>query len=208
MIPWRRKWQPTPVFLPGENPMDGGAWRACGLQSMGSKESDTAEWLTLSLSLTQRLHYVPPLLISPQDNHSFDICYCRFGLPVLDFICMECCSFYSLSMTVRLFGVLRHFHSWASPQAEQWHSRHPPLCPPKQAGSSPVTGSTGPPGALRYHWQSDQSWGPSSQINAWIVKCSKINFCSCCLLFFTSVLPLPVKEVSESHLGFVKPCLS
>ena len=29
---WRRKWQPTPVFLP-ENPMDGGA---CGLPSMGS----------------------------------------------------------------------------------------------------------------------------------------------------------------------------
>ena len=26
-IPWRRKWQPTPVFLP-ENPMDGGAWQA------------------------------------------------------------------------------------------------------------------------------------------------------------------------------------
>ena len=26
-IPWRRKWQPTPVFLP-ENPMDGGAWWA------------------------------------------------------------------------------------------------------------------------------------------------------------------------------------
>ena len=26
-IPWRRKWQPTPVFLPG-NPMDIGAWQA------------------------------------------------------------------------------------------------------------------------------------------------------------------------------------
>ena len=26
---WRRKWQPTPVFLPGENPRDGGArWAA------------------------------------------------------------------------------------------------------------------------------------------------------------------------------------
>ena len=25
--PWRRKWQPTPVFLPGK-PMDRGAWRA------------------------------------------------------------------------------------------------------------------------------------------------------------------------------------
>ena len=26
--PWRRKWQPTPVFLPGENPMDRRPWRA------------------------------------------------------------------------------------------------------------------------------------------------------------------------------------
>ena len=26
-FPWRRKWQPTPVFLP-ENPMDREAWRA------------------------------------------------------------------------------------------------------------------------------------------------------------------------------------
>ena len=26
-IPWRRKWQSTPVFLP-ESPMDRGAWRA------------------------------------------------------------------------------------------------------------------------------------------------------------------------------------
>ena len=28
-IPWRRKWQPVAVFLPGwENPMDRGAWQA------------------------------------------------------------------------------------------------------------------------------------------------------------------------------------
>ena len=26
--PWRKKWQLTPVFLPGENPMGGGAWQA------------------------------------------------------------------------------------------------------------------------------------------------------------------------------------
>ena len=34
---WRRKWQPTPVFLPGESP-----WteELGGLQSMGCKESD------------------------------------------------------------------------------------------------------------------------------------------------------------------------
>ena len=32
-ISWRRKWQPPPVFLPG-NPIDGGAGR---LHSMGSQ---------------------------------------------------------------------------------------------------------------------------------------------------------------------------
>ena len=26
--PWRRAWQPTPVFLPGESPWTKGAWRA------------------------------------------------------------------------------------------------------------------------------------------------------------------------------------
>ena len=42
-ILWRRKWQPTPVFLPG---------KSHGLRSLvsyhpwGHKESDTTEWLT------------------------------------------------------------------------------------------------------------------------------------------------------------------
>ena len=37
---WRRKWQPTPAFLPG-NPMDRGVWQATvhGV----AKESDTTE---------------------------------------------------------------------------------------------------------------------------------------------------------------------
>ena len=43
-IPWRRKWQPTPLFLPGQfhgqrNPSGYSAWV--------SKEWDTTEWLTL-----------------------------------------------------------------------------------------------------------------------------------------------------------------
>ena len=37
-IPWRRAWQPTPVFLPGESPIDRGAWRAA--VHGGRKESD------------------------------------------------------------------------------------------------------------------------------------------------------------------------
>ena len=37
--PWRRKWQPTPVFLPGE---------FHGQSPWGLKESETTEQLTLS----------------------------------------------------------------------------------------------------------------------------------------------------------------
>ena len=43
-IPWRRRWQPTPVFLPGES-MDGGAY---GQWATGHRvtESQTTEWLS------------------------------------------------------------------------------------------------------------------------------------------------------------------
>ena len=41
-ISWRRKWQPTPVFLPGKSPR----WRSLvGYSPWGHKESDTTEWL-------------------------------------------------------------------------------------------------------------------------------------------------------------------
>ena len=43
-IPWRRKWQPTPVFLPGEF---NGQRSLVGYSPWDSKESDTTEWLTL-----------------------------------------------------------------------------------------------------------------------------------------------------------------
>ena len=38
-IPWSRKWQPTPVFLPG-NSMDRGAWQTMGLYC-GAVKSQT-----------------------------------------------------------------------------------------------------------------------------------------------------------------------
>jgi len=38
--PWRRKWQPTPVFLPGKSH----GWRSlAGYSPWGRKESDTTE---------------------------------------------------------------------------------------------------------------------------------------------------------------------
>ena len=41
-IPWRRKWQPTPVCLPGESH---GQRSSVGYSPQGHKESDTTEWL-------------------------------------------------------------------------------------------------------------------------------------------------------------------
>ena len=48
-IPWRRGWRPSLVFLPGEYH----GQRRLAAQSMELKESDTTEWLTLSLFQTQ-----------------------------------------------------------------------------------------------------------------------------------------------------------
>ena len=42
-IPWRRKWQPTPVFLPGKSL---GQRRLVGYSPWGRKESDMTEQLS------------------------------------------------------------------------------------------------------------------------------------------------------------------
>ena len=53
-IPWRRKWQPTPVFLPGESH---GQRSLMGYSPRGRKESDTTEQLlSLSLSLSLSMY--------------------------------------------------------------------------------------------------------------------------------------------------------
>ena len=44
-IPWRREWQPTTVFLPGESH---GQRSLVGYRPWGCKESDMAERLTLT----------------------------------------------------------------------------------------------------------------------------------------------------------------
>ena len=46
-IPWKREWEPTPVFLPGKSH---GQRSLVGYSPWGHKESEKTEWLTLSLS--------------------------------------------------------------------------------------------------------------------------------------------------------------
>ena len=46
-IPWRREWQPTPVFLPGES-------RGQRYSPWGRKKLDTTEQITLSLSYSRK----------------------------------------------------------------------------------------------------------------------------------------------------------
>ena len=85
-IPWRRKWQPTPVFL--ENPIDGGAWWVHGVtkswirlsawtktasktqhplqwgpQVSTDATSDTRHW-TASIPLYQNLKVAPNVMIN------------------------------------------------------------------------------------------------------------------------------------------------
>ena len=57
-IPWRRKWQPTPVFLPGESH----GWRSLvGYSPWSRKESDTTERLHFHFSTFLWLKNFSPL---------------------------------------------------------------------------------------------------------------------------------------------------
>ena len=58
--PWRRKWQLTPVFLPGESH---GRRSLLGYSPLVSKESDTTEWLH---SLT--FSFPSPSQVNPSAN--------------------------------------------------------------------------------------------------------------------------------------------
>ena len=71
-IPWRRKWQPTPVFLPGKIP-----WT--GLQSMGSQESDMTEQLNMHVLGTQHIK-VSISGPGPVRTHSLPQCKLKYSL--------------------------------------------------------------------------------------------------------------------------------
>ena len=68
---WRRKWQPTPVFLPGESQ---GRWGLVGYSPWGRKESDMTERLPFTFTFTFLLgpyHFCPLLSSSLHEMFSW-----------------------------------------------------------------------------------------------------------------------------------------
>ena len=63
--PWRRKWQPTPVFLPGKSH---GQKSLVGYSLWGCKQSDMTERMSAHTHTHTQLGYI---LQSMQENHCF-----------------------------------------------------------------------------------------------------------------------------------------
>ena len=57
-IPWRRAWQPTPVFLPGESY---GQRSLAGYSPCGCRESDTTEWHSMHTHTHMRVSLMKSL---------------------------------------------------------------------------------------------------------------------------------------------------
>ena len=60
-LSWRRKWQPTPVFLPAESH---GQRSLVGYRLWGCKEVDTTEWLSTNVYMSVLLSLFIPLFSS------------------------------------------------------------------------------------------------------------------------------------------------
>ena len=128
-IPWRRKWQPTPVFLPGESH---GRRSLVDYSPWGCKESDTTEWLHFHFPVFLFVYFVSleisNILFSPSFLKFTMICFVIGLSPVLDilgafgvgklfsylehFINYLCTYFWSLSSGI--FDQILHFYTYPS----------------------------------------------------------------------------------------------
>ena len=79
-VPWRRAWQPTPVFVPGESH---GQRSLVGYSPWGCKESDTTEQLTHTHTHT---HTTQPAGWCPETAKSLPNKLCV--LPTADCLCI------------------------------------------------------------------------------------------------------------------------
>ena len=82
-IPWRRKWQPTPVFLPGESH---GQRSLGGYSPWGHKELDTTEQLTLTHYANLINTYITHITVYAISNCL--LCICLIKSAVEHFTCI------------------------------------------------------------------------------------------------------------------------
>ena len=108
-IPWRREWQPTPVFLPGESP---GQRSLVGYSQWGHKESDTTEQYNSNLFTGERWHLmdmVQPIYFPPLQEEKV-----RPTVPLL--LLNTVCLFSILSCKITdLWCKVTHIHSGSHP---------------------------------------------------------------------------------------------
>ena len=89
-ILWRRAWQSTPVFMPGESH---GQKSLVGYSPRGCKESDTTKQLTLSLRYftTYFIHKIVPETCPVRNEWQFSKCFHKVqskGTRIYLFICL------------------------------------------------------------------------------------------------------------------------
>ena len=95
-IPWRRAWQPTPVFLPGESHGNRGAWQATVHRVINSRTRlkwlSTCEWKAVLWDF---------FFLSP-------IVEIKFPLNILNYLELSCVCATIPYLASRLWGCLAH----------------------------------------------------------------------------------------------------
>ena len=78
--PWRKKWQPIPVFLPGKSH----GWRSrAGCSPQDRKELDMTEWLHFHFSLSSRHKKIVIILLPERSESTFFSLCLLWGLKIV-----------------------------------------------------------------------------------------------------------------------------
>ena len=122
-IPWRKAWQPTPVFLPGESPWSEEPGR---LQSIEYKELD---WSNLACTNTCT-HIIKSLCCAPETNKELEHLSLSLGFGINELWEMALTNWVSSSFTCTVEKILPAFqHSYhhmgqRKGPADRWQGFH------------------------------------------------------------------------------------
>ena len=98
-IPWRRAWQPTPVFLPGESH---GQRSLVGCSSWGHTELDITEWLTHQATSWKHTHFFSRKFLISSVFNKFEISCSWYFLRTFKAQCTCTCSLFSIFLILFL----------------------------------------------------------------------------------------------------------